>query len=432
MGRVYKVRRPFAEEIMALKLLCPHPHLAGLMSDEEIRRRFATEARLMQALDHPNIVGILDSGEHEGMPFIIMEYYCRNLGQVIGETYRLENPSRILRIDKAVRFAVETLRGLSCLHRNGIVHRDIKPFNLLLTEDETVRITDFGLSKLRGEIFAGPRQLAVGSPYYCAPEQEKDPNEVDPRADLYSVGVILYRLLTGRLPMKKPDSPSSQNAELDCAWDAFLMRVLDLDRERRPSSADAMIGWLEELRLQWEERMEKVCIQREIAEWAMKKADIQNHALRKTPVKVAPVDATALFGVDEFWRPKRFVSNDFMDLGYGSVRDKATGLVWHKAGSPHMMPWIEAHKYVADLNSERFAGKARWRLPTVDELMSLLTPVPHQDDYCIESLFGRYCKWLWSADRRSFAAAWFVSVHLGYVSWHDFTCRCFVRAVCSE
>jgi hypothetical protein len=164
----------------------------------------------------------------------------------------------------------------------------------------------------------------------------------------------------------------------------------------------------------------------------MKKTVVRTRALREKPVKAAPGDAAALFGVDELWRPKRFIPNDFTDKGDGTVWDKATGLLWHKVGSTRRMPWTEAQLFVAGLNRHRFAGKARWRLPTVDELMSLLTPVPHQDDYCMEPLFGRDCRWLWSADRRSFAAAWFVSVQMGYVSWQDFTCRYSVRAVCSE
>ena len=154
--------------------------------------------------------------------------------------------------------------------------------------------------------------------------------------------------------------------------------------------------------------------------------------LRSTPVKAAPSDAAGRFGLDELWRPKRFVSNDFIDNGDGTVRDGTTGLVWEKDGSGGKMTWHDANRYVAGLNAARFAGRTDWRLPTVEELMSLLIPVPHRDDYCMEPIFGRARKWLWSADRRSFSAAWYVSADMGYVSWQDFTCRFFVRAVMPE
>jgi serine/threonine protein kinase len=432
MSKVYKVRHPATGEVQALKLLCPHPHLASLLSEEEIRSRFTAEARVMREIEDPHVVGILDAGQHEDRPFIVMEYFCHNLGAVIGETYRIENPSRILRVDKAVRFARQTLMGLSCLHRHGIVHLDIKPFNLLLTGDETVRITDFGLSKLRGEAFTGPRQLVVGSPYYAAPEQEAHPDEADHRADLYSVGVILYRMLTGWLPMDMAISPSDRNSELDPEWDSFLLKCLDMDRERRYPTTDLMLRFLDALAIHWKNKMLNSCTHWVESASRTSAMDTPLHVLRQVPAKIAPHAARDFFNLDELWRPRRFILNDFVDNGDGTVSHKATGLRWQKAGSERTMTWEEAHGYVGQLNRDCYAGDSHWRLPTVEELMSLLIPVPHPDDYCIEPIFGRDRKWLWSADRRSFSAAWHVSVHMGYVSWQDFTCRFFARAVSSE
>jgi serine/threonine-protein kinase len=432
MSKVFKVRRAAADEIHALKLMSPHPHLVGLLGVGEIRKRFEAEARVMAEMKSPHVVEVLDSGQHDGQPFIVMEYCCHNLGLLIGETYRLERPARALRVDKAIRFAQQILLGLSHLHENGIVHRDIKPFNVLLTDDETVRLTDFGLSKVRGEMLSGPRQMVVGSPYYAAPEQEEHPDKVDPRADLYSVGVVLYRMLTGRLPMDEPVPPSSHNPELDGEWDGFLMKALDRDRNARQSSALEMHSEIDVLETRWEERMARVCGHWEPVSPASKHEMIPRFRLRATPVKASPSDAAVRFGVDELWRPKRFVPNDFADDGDGAVRDRTTGLIWDKKGSIGKMTWPDAHRYVATLNDHRLAEKNGWRLPTIEELMSLLIPVPHQDDYCMEPLFGRDRKWLWSVDRRSFSAAWYVSADVGYVSWQDFTCRFFVRAVLTE
>jgi serine/threonine-protein kinase len=94
------------------------------------------------------------------------------------------------------------------------------------------------------------------------------------------------------------------------------------------------------------------------------------------------------------------------------------------------MTWHEAHGYVEQLNRAHFAGRTDWKLPTISELMSLLTDVPRAGDLCIEPIFDRRERWLWSSDRRSFVAAWYVSIDLGYVAWQDFSCYYYVRAVC--
>ncbi|MDP3284273.1 MAG: serine/threonine-protein kinase, partial [Desulfobacterales bacterium] len=175
MGKVFKVKLPVIGKIAALKLLEPNPFLVSLIGAEKIKKLFISEAVTMANLRHPNIVEIWDFGESDGRPYYIMDYFCNNLGSMIGESYQAEIPSRIIRIDKAVHYARQILEGVSCLHHAGIIHRDIKPFNMLVTEQDRIKISDFGLSKLRGESFEGPPGLKVGSPWYAAPEQERDP-----------------------------------------------------------------------------------------------------------------------------------------------------------------------------------------------------------------------------------------------------------------
>jgi serine/threonine protein kinase len=175
MGTVYKVRMPVVGKVVALKLFRPHPNLVTLLGEEETRRYFVKEAITMAGLRHPNIVAIWDFHGSKDLTFFVMEYFCNNLGLIIGETYRVEEPSRIVSVDKAIDYTRQILVGLSRLHQAGIIHRDIKPYNILVTDQNTVKITDFGLSKLRGEDFGKPSNLMVGSPYYAAPEQEEDP-----------------------------------------------------------------------------------------------------------------------------------------------------------------------------------------------------------------------------------------------------------------
>ena len=122
----------------------------------------------------------------------------------------------------------------------------------------------------------------------------------------------------------------------------------------------------------------------------------------------------------------------FTDNGDGTVTDRATGLTWQQAGSDFPMTWHEAQDYVETLNHKPFAKRDNWRLPTINELMTLLTDVPRAGDLCIEPVFDQSERWLWSSDRRSFVAAWYVSADMGYVSWQDFSCYYYVRAVCSD
>ena len=432
MGMVYKVRMPVVGKVVALKLLSPHPNLVALLGEKEVKRLFVTEAVTMAGLRHPNIVAIWDFHESGDLTYFVMEYFCNNLGVVIGETYRVEEPSRIVSVDKAIHYTRQILEGLSRLHQAGIIHRDIKPYNILVTDQDTVKITDLGLSKLRGETFQGPSNLMVGSPYYAAPEQEEDPNQVDVRADLYPVGVMLYRMLTGELPINAFRKLTECNSDLDPDWDSFVHRATMKDRKGRFESAKEMLKALDHLKIGWEDKKERVC--RMPTTGLSKRADaaLPRQALRSESIKAGLPQARETFGVDARWRPANYITNDFRVNQDGTVSDQATGLVWQQAGSDHPMTWHEAHDYVERLKQTRFARRSCWRLPTVNELMSLLTDVPRAGDLCIEPIFDQNERWLWSSDRRSFVAAWYVSVDLGYISWQDFSCYYYVRAVCSE
>lgn len=429
MSTVYKVSLSVIDKVVALKLLSPHPNLVDLLGAGKVRRRFLAEALTMAHLRHPNLLAIWDFDEADDELFFVMEYYCNNLGLIIGENYRVEAPSRVLQVDKAIHYTRQVLSGLSCLHDAGIVHRDIKPFNILVTDEDTVKIGDFGLSKLRGERISTPANLVVGSPYYAAPEQEEDPERVDARADLYSVGVMLYRMLTGVLPLDGRKNLSAFNPDLDRTWDDFLMKAMARRREERFPSAKDMLSALDDLREAWEEKKEAVCRTPEVVTPQTPRGGAPRHRLRSQCVKVRPREARRLFGVDELWRPVQYITNDLQANKDGTVRDAATGLLWQLGGSDYPITWEQAHGYVQELNQGRFGGYEDWRLPTVDELMSLLTPVARVGDLCIEPVFDEEKRWLWTSDRRSYMAAWYVSVDKGFVSWQDFTCYYYARAV---
>jgi serine/threonine protein kinase len=437
MGKVFRVELPPIGKIGALKLLAPDPLLGQLMGHDRIRAIFVKEAVTVAGLRHPNIIAIHDFDEFQGRPFYVMDFYAHNLGSLMGETYRMESPSRVLSADKALDYLDQTLDGLCCLHDAGILHRDIKPFNLLITDQDKIKICDFGLSALRGETFSGPANLNVGSPYYAAPEQEASPDSVDARADLYPLGVMLYRMLTGQLPDLEDDAPAYRppsriNPDLDPQWDQFIGRAVARRPDQRFSSADEMRSELSQLRNHWRRQKENSCSLRQpppvSSDETMGTGRLH---IRSEPIKCNPEKAAAKMSLDELWRPRTYRINRFRHQGRTIIHDDLTGLTWQQSGSMYPQTWQQAHAYVARLNAQRFGGFQNWRLPTVDELITLLESPTRDGRMCIEPLFDSTQRWIWSCDRRSFIAAYFVDIELGFVGWQDFSAPFFVRAVCS-
>jgi serine/threonine protein kinase len=434
MGKVFKIQMPVINKIAALKVLDPNPVLVNLMGAENLRRLFISEALKMAQLKHPNIVQIWNFDEIDDKLFYVMDYYCNNLGMIIGETYQTDMPSRIIKVDRAIDYTRQILLGLARLHHAGIIHRDIKPFNILLTDQDVVKICDFGLSKLRGETFKGPSNLNVGSPWYAAPEQEINPDEVDFSADLYSTGVILYRMLAGALPPEKPDQTRNINPDLDENWDAFFTKSIAQDPKQRFDSAGDMLRSLEQLDIAWKDKIAQIC-QLPPSESLTENSKSEIHpdlpriTLRNQGQKVRPGQAGKIFSTDTLWRPSVYVQNHFIKFGPDTVADHATGLVWQQSGSQYPLTWREAHDYIKRLNQNEFQGHHDWRLPTIDELMSLLVETPYGEDFCMEPIFDPTQKWLWSCDRRSYMAAWCTNMEMGYVFWQDFTCNFYVKAV---
>jgi serine/threonine-protein kinase len=429
MGKIFKVEHPLIGKIFALKLLDPNPLLVSLLGWNPIVDMFKTEALTMAGLRHPNIVEILDYDESSAKPYYLMEYYVNNLGVMIGETFRTEQASRTIQIEKAIRYTVQTLNGLDCLHHAGIIHRDIKPYNLLVTDHDTIKICDFGLSKIRGEKFEGPPSLKVGSAWYASPEQEDDPDSVDFSADLYAVGILLYRMLTGILPEDDYAPVRRFNADLDHTWDDFIRKAIAPVPGKRYPSAAKMLADLKLLQAAWEAQKDQICDLPELKKAPRAAAAKPPVTPRCRPIKIGPRHAKEAFALDNLWRPARFAQNEFEVNSDGTISDRATGLVWQQSGARYPMTWPQAKAYVQALNSSQFAGSSTWRLPTIDELTTLITDLPRGEAYCIEPIFDQRQKWIWSCDRRSFTAAWYVSIDMGYVAWQDFSGYYHVRAV---
>ena len=139
-----------------------------------------------------------------------------------------------------------------------------------------------------------------------------------------------------------------------------------------------------------------------------------------------------LMNLDVLWRPRTYRINRLRCQDKETLTDDLTGLTWQQSGSVYPQTWHQAHHYVARLNAQRFGGFQDWRLPTSDELITLLQPPSQGRDICIAPLFDTTQRWIWSSDRRSFIAAYFVDVELGCLGWQDFSAPFYVRAVRSR
>ncbi len=262
--------------------------------------------------------------------------------------------------------------------------------------------------------------MQIGSPYYAAPEQASHPDRVDGRADLYSAGVLLYRMLTGELPSMRSFSLSRVNPLYDNAWDDFFSRSLSLHPDNRFQTADDMAEGLNRLHVHWQTVTRQQTLQNP------KKKNEKRIILRKEPKNVCGKKARILFGLNEMHRPDNAVPNHFINAEKDIILDEATGLFWQHDCNQYSLSWQAAVDYVATLNSQAFAGKNNWRLPTVNELVSLLREEAWQS---ATTPFADRGKWLWSCDRHGERDAWYVNMDMGFADWQDITCRNFARAV---
>ena len=239
MGAVYMARQPGLDRLVAIKILPPE-----VETDATFAQRFTREARALAKLNHPNIVAIHDIGQTAGLYYFVMEYVDGvNLRQAIegGKMTPRDALAIVPQICDALQFA----------HDEGIVHRDIKPANILIDKRGRVKIADFGLAKLLGHEHADQNLTAtdqvMGTLRYMAPEQMSASREVDCRADIYSLGVVFYEMLTGELPIGR-FAPPSQKVAIDVRLDDVVLRSLEQEPDRRYQHASDLKSEVEAIK----------------------------------------------------------------------------------------------------------------------------------------------------------------------------------------
>lgn len=242
MGAVFKVRQKELDRIAALKVLP-----GEMAADAGFTERFLREARLLASLSHPHIVTVYEFGQRDGIYFLLMEFID---GVTLRQALRAE-PIKKLGSKETLAIVGQLCDALQFAHDEGVVHRDIKPENILIDKRGRVKIADFGLARLLGQ---SPTMLTLtrthqlmGTPAYMAPEQIEGLPGIDHRADIYSMGVVFYELLTGELPLGR-FSPPSERAETDVRLDEVVLRTLAREPERRYQQASQVKTDVEALR----------------------------------------------------------------------------------------------------------------------------------------------------------------------------------------
>lgn len=248
MAVVYKARCHRLNRLVAIKILKPE-----LASDADFRRRFQAESQAVAMLSHINIVGVYDVCQSDGLNYIVMEL-------IEGMTLKqyMQKRGIPLKWQEALHFIAQILRALDHAHSRGIIHRDIKPHNILVLRDGSIKVADFGIARLTSSQ-ATLTQEALGSVHYISPEQAKG-SHIDGRSDLYSVGVMLYEMLTGRLPFEGetpvlvaiqhinsiPIQPRELNPDIPVGLEAIIMKAMAPNPNQRYLSAQDMLDTVTE------------------------------------------------------------------------------------------------------------------------------------------------------------------------------------------
>lgn len=226
MAIVYKARQLSLDRVVAIKVL----H-ARFVRDKTFISRFDTEAGILAKLLHPNVVGIIDKGHHDDNYYFVMEW-------LEGLTVDQKIIDNTLKPSDWRDIIVGCSNGISYIHSQNVIHRDIKPSNILIGANNLVKIGDFGIIHIIEEITSNQptsqkKRNALGTETYMAPEQEEDSSNVDPRADIYSLGVTFFKMFTRRLPKEGRMSASEYNSDVSVHVDAVLLKAMSKDRENR-------------------------------------------------------------------------------------------------------------------------------------------------------------------------------------------------------
>ncbi len=304
MANVYRAYDSIDDRTVAVKILRDEH-----MQNDELLRRFRNESKAIAVLSHPNIVKVYDVSFNEDIQYIVMEYID---GITLKEYIEQQ---KVLRWKEAVHFTVQILRALQHAHDKGIVHRDIKPQNIMLLADGTIKVADFGIARFARASQQTVTDKAIGSVHYISPEQAKG-DVTDEKSDIYSVGVMLYEMTTGKLPFdaespvsvalqqiqSQPKTPRSINPDIPEGLEDIIIRAMQKDPARRYQSAAEMLRDIDEFKrdptVSFEYKYtepEEMSITENFVKTAKKTKKIKDEQVRSAPVVPVLTGITVAF-----------------------------------------------------------------------------------------------------------------------------------------
>ncbi len=304
MANVYRAYDSIDDRTVAVKILRDEH-----MQNDELLRRFRNESKAIAVLSHPNIVKVYDVSFNEDIQYIVMEYID---GITLKEYIEQQ---KVLRWKEAVHFTVQILRALQHAHDKGIVHRDIKPQNIMLLADGTIKVADFGIARFARASQQTVTDKAIGSVHYISPEQAKG-DVTDEKSDIYSVGVMLYEMTTGKLPFdaespvsvalqqiqSQPKLPRSINPDIPEGLEDIIVRAMQKDPARRYQSAAEMLRDIDEFKrdptVSFEYKYtepEEMSITENFTKTAKKTKKIKDEQVRSAPVVPVLTGITVAF-----------------------------------------------------------------------------------------------------------------------------------------
>ncbi len=227
IAEIYKARQKSLGRPVAIKVLFP-----DLTGDHDIVRRFDREATTIAALNHPNIVHVIDKGISRGRYYFVMEY-------VDGTSFREIILDEKYAVRDKLEYIVMVLKGLDYAHKNGVIHRDIKPANILIDKDGNALLADFGIAQIlaKGEHEMTRSDIVMGTLAYMSPEQRESTAKVDLTTDIFAVGIMIYEILTGKRPVGRFRLPSEVNPKISKRFDDIINRCLAEDPRERYQAA---------------------------------------------------------------------------------------------------------------------------------------------------------------------------------------------------
>ena len=391
MANVYKAFDIKEERVVAIKILRDE-----YMDNEEFLRRFRNESRAISLLSHPNIVKVYDVSFTDRLQSIVMEYID---GITLKEYIEQEG---VLRWKEAVHFTVQVLKGLQHAHDRGIVHRDIKPQNIMLLSDGTIKLTDFGIARFSRSSTKTITDKAIGSVHYISPEQASGA-DTDARTDIYSTGVLLFEMLTGKLPFEadspvsvaikqiqsQPTMPTSINPTIPKGLEEIVMKAMQKDATKRYQSAAEMLHDIDafkhdpsivfEYRYLDAEPVEKH-IQQEIKKQEVQEEDMKrkrNHQkeeeYEKKPLPVVPVLAGIAFAfllVSAIFIVMLFVKNKPFEVKEDVIAPDLLGMSYEEIEEQNMYAdKVHIEVESSDYNSQYQSGDIYYQNPSPNTIV---------------------------------------------------------------